>query len=100
MSNGNSNGKNQLKRIEKKLDALAFKLDNAGFQEYVDYTTDKKRMYKNAFRSGLLRGLGTAVGFTLLGALALYILRLLAQSSIPFLGDVIAEIVKIVDSKT
>ena len=89
-----------MKRLEKKLDSIAEKLDNAGFQEYVEYATDKKRMYRNAFRSGLLRGLGMAVGFSLLGALFLYLLRFIAQSSIPLLGDFISEIVKIVDSKT
>lgn len=88
-----------MKRLEKKLDAIASKLDNAGFQEYVEYATDKKRMYKSAFKAGLLRGLGMAVGFTLLGALAIYLLRLAAKSSIPLLGDFVSEIIKIVDSK-
>ena len=91
---------NQFKRMEKKLDDIAMRMDSMGFQEYMEYVQDKSGAYKRAFASGLLRGLGAAVGFTLLGALLLYILRWLAGSSIPLIGEFIAEIIKIVDSKT
>lgn len=86
-------------RIERKLDALTGYLEKSNFKDYVEYIHNRKRMYRNAFVMGLFRGLGTAVGFTLLGALVVYLLQVLAKSSIPLIGDFIAEIVKIVDSK-
>lgn len=91
--------KEPIGRIERKLDALAGNLEKSNFKDYVEYIHNRKRMYRNAFILGIFRGLGTAVGFTLLGALVVYLLQALAKSSIPLIGDFISEIVKIVDSK-
>ena len=89
-----------LRRVERKLDELLFNMERSRFKEYVEYMHDRKRMLKNAFLFGIARGLGSAIGFTLLGALLFYLLRLVAESSIPILGDFIARIVEIVESKT
>ncbi|MDD3921123.1 MAG: DUF5665 domain-containing protein [Eubacteriales bacterium] len=89
-----------LKRLERKLDDIMFNMERSRFKEYVEYIHDRKRMLKNAFLFGIARGLGTAVGFTLLGALLIYLLRILAESSIPILGDFIARIIEIVETKT
>jgi hypothetical protein len=48
------------------------------------------------FIAGLARGFGMAIGFTLLGAMVLYLLRQAVFLNIPIIGNFIAEIVKIV----
>jgi len=48
------------------------------------------------FMAGLARGLGMAVGFTLLGAMVIYLLQLLARHNVPFIGEFISDIVRIV----
>ena len=52
-----------------------------------------------SFRVGILKGIGSAIGFTLLGALVVYILHLLAQSNLPYIADFISNIIDIIESK-
>ncbi len=89
----------RLKSIERKLEMLAESLEKAHFTEYIEYVHNKRRLYRNAFLLGIFRGLGTAVGFSLLGALIIYLLRAVAKTSIPVLGEFIAEVIRIVDGK-
>ena len=47
----------------------------------------------------LARGLGMAVGFTILGAALVIVLQGLAQRNLPVIGDFLAEIVQIVQRR-
>jgi hypothetical protein len=51
------------------------------------------------FIGGVARGFGIAVGFTILGAIVLYILQKLVVLNLPLIGSIIADIVKIVNQK-
>lgn len=48
---------------------------------------------------GLARGVGTAVGFTILGALLLLVLQRLAQQNLPVIGNFLADIVTFVQNR-
>ena len=48
-------------------------------------------------QAGLMRGFGTAIGFTILGAAVIYFLQQLAYQNLPLIGGFIAEIMRIVD---
>jgi hypothetical protein len=50
------------------------------------------------FLSGLMRGLGMAIGFTILGALIVVLLRKLAASSIPYIAELISKIIEIIEN--
>ncbi|MEL7607915.1 MAG: DUF5665 domain-containing protein [Bacillota bacterium] len=89
----------RLKRIEERLENLVSSLEKARFHEYLEYIANRKRMLWTNFLMGLARGIGMAIGFTLLGALVIYILRQIAASSLPVLGDFIAKLMDIVESK-
>jgi len=82
--------------IMDKIDDFARTLEKMRFAEYLEYLGDTRKMLIINFVAGLVRGFGMAVGFTLLGALTLYILTRLANENLPIIGDFIAEIVKIV----
>lgn len=82
--------------IMDKIDDFARTLEKMRFAEYLEYLGDTRKMIIINFVAGLVRGFGMAVGFTLLGALTLYILTRLANENLPIIGDFIAEIVKIV----
>lgn len=84
-------------RIEKQLNHLAENLDKSGFFEYMLYVRDRSKLLTRNFLSGLMRGLGMAIGFTLLGALIIIFLQKLASSSIPYLADVISQIIDIIN---
>lgn len=81
---------------EERVEKIALTLEKAKLGEYVDMMSKPGRLLYSNFIAGLARGFGMAIGFTLLGALALYFMRALVMLNLPFIGGFIAEIVKIV----
>ncbi|MGI6129384.1 MAG: DUF5665 domain-containing protein [bacterium] len=81
-------------RLQEQVDRLAYSLDKARLGEYVELQTNTRRLLYLNFWAGVARGFGMAVGFTLVGAALLYLLRQMV--SIPVLGAFIAQIVDIV----
>lgn len=65
-------------------------------EEYVRFAGDRKARLKDAFLQGIMRGLGAMVGFSILGALVLYLLQLLAAKNLPVIGEFIARVVSMV----
>ena len=49
--------------------------------------------------SGVARGVGMAVGFTILGAILVIILQDLARHNLPLIGDMLAQIVSVVQKQ-
>ena len=64
--------------------------------EYVRHAENRKRLFWNHFWGGIARGLGMAVGFTILSALLVVLLQDLARRNLPLIGDALAEIVRVV----
>lgn len=79
-----------------KMRELARTLEKMKFGDYVEYLNNTKRMLVTNFISGLARGFGMAIGFSVLGAIALYFLTKLANQNIPIIGNFITEIVRMV----
>ncbi|BCV24727.1 DUF5665 domain-containing protein [Gelria sp. Kuro-4] len=79
------------------VERLARTLEQNRIAEYVTLQQDTRRLLYLNFVAGVARGLGMAVGFTLVGAVALYILRRMV--SIPVIGTFIAQIVDIVTTQ-
>ena len=82
-------------RIERIIDAA----ERMKLAEYVRYQSDRKRRLRDAFLEGVLRGLGFMVGFSRLGALVIYLLQGLAQQNLPLIGDYVAKVVMLVESR-
>ena len=66
--------------------------------EYIEMVRSPRRMLVINFVSGLARGLGIAIGATVLGAIFLIFLLDLAQSNIPLIAEFVARIIKIVET--
>lgn len=77
---------------------LALLLDRARLAEYVELMQKPHSMLWRSFTAGLFRGMGFALGFLLLSALALYILNLVVDLGIPILGDFIAQLLVYVEN--
>ncbi|MBO4384780.1 MAG: hypothetical protein J5854_05110 [Clostridia bacterium] len=92
------NSDKRLGEIERRLGAIAGALERSRFIEYAEYSSDLKRMLKRAFLYGAARGLGMAVGFSLLGALVIWLLDIIARSNIPYIAEFISKIVSYVES--
>jgi len=65
---------------------------------YLRYVHDWRRRLIFDFLSGVARGVGFSVGFSILGALLLYLLRNMALSNLPVIGRFLAELVRIVEN--
>ncbi len=83
------------KRMNDYLDAL----ERLKLPEYIRYLDDRKRFIRTQLVAGLLRGVGMAIGFTLLGAVIVLILQRLAQQNLPLIGNFLVEVVEFVQKR-
>ena len=83
--------------LARRVESLALAMEKMKIAEYVEYINDTRRMLAVNFMAGVARGLGMAVGFTILGALVIYMLQKLVLLNLPLIGDFIASIVRLVD---
>lgn len=82
-----------------KMEEMLFHLEQLRLAEFLAYEKDWKRRLLMQFLGGIVRGLGTAVGFTLLGALVVWLLQGLAQRNLPLIGDFLAQLLALVEGK-
>lgn len=95
----NSDETTHMEKTVQKLDEIALAMEKLGIAEYVEMLNNPRRLLRINFWAGMARGLGMAVGFTLLGALVLYILQKLLVMNVSGIGNFIAEIVNIVQNQ-
>lgn len=67
--------------------------------EYIEYLQNRRRLLFTNFIAGLMRGLGFAIGFSILGAVVVMLVQKLALANLPGIGDFFAEIVRIVQMR-
>jgi len=84
--------------IMKKLEEISERMQGLNLAEYIEMVRSPRRMLVINFVSGLARGLGIAIGATVLGAIFLIFLLDLAQSNIPLIAEFVARIIKIVET--
>ena len=84
--------------LKRKVRMLSDRIESSRLADYISYLEKPRRMLAYQFAGGLLRGFGIAIGFSLLGALALYILRQVALANLPGLGKFISDIIQLVES--
>jgi hypothetical protein len=85
--------------IKKQLDQMAELMEKMKIADYVELMQSPYRLLWLNFIGGVARGFGIAVGFTILGAIIIYILQKLVVLNLPLIGNIIADIVKIVQQK-
>lgn len=74
-------------------------LERMHLDDYLEYVSNRRRMLTNNFFYGMLRGLGFAVGFSVLGALTVVILKNLVSENIPVIGDFLAEVIHAIEAR-
>lgn len=85
----------RLENIEKKLTKLSENIEKARIAEYIEIMNNPKKLIFYNFIGGLARGLGTAIGLTLLVALLIFILRKIVD--LPLIGEYIADLLDIIE---
>ena len=83
-------------RLECQLARIISTMERINIEEYLRYIDDRKRQFRVNFMAGVARGLGAAVGFSVLGALMLAILRQLITANVPVIGGFLADVVRMV----
>lgn len=85
------------KLILRRLENLSCRLELMHLDAFLRYVHDwRKRLFFD-FLSGIARGIGFSIGFSVLGALLLYLLRNMALSNLPVIGEFLAQLVRIVE---
>ena len=90
------NNDNRQEALIRQIDRWIEAMERLQLAEYVRYTQDRKRMFWSHFWGGVVRGLGMAIGFTILSAVLVLILQDLARRNLPLIGDALAKIVSLV----
>jgi hypothetical protein len=90
---------NDLKSLGKKIDELGISMEKLGIAEYVEMLNNPRRLFFINFWSGVARGFGMAIGFTILAALVLYAMQQVVILNMPLIGDFIADLVNIVQNQ-
>lgn len=92
----NKNQDSSYLKLKNTIDKLSIYMEKMKLAEYVELLYDTKRLLWINFISGVARGLGMAIGFTVLFAIIVIILRHLVTLNLPVIGEFIAEIVRLV----
>lgn len=87
------------KLLMKYVKKLSHQLESMRIAEYIDLLQKPSRIIYLNFLAGIARGLGIAVGATIVFAILVEILSRLIVLNLPVIGDVIVEIMKIVEVK-
>lgn len=85
--------------LGEKVQQLITALEKANIAEWIELYRTPWRLLAINFAAGVARGLGLAVGFTILGAVIIYIIRELALLNLPVIGKLIAQIVRMVQQE-
>lgn len=84
--------------IAAQLERLAMYLEKMNVAGYVELMQHPARLLFLNFAAGLARGLGIAIGATLIFALMLELMRRVILLNIPGIGEFVAEIMRIVET--
>ena len=87
------------KKLEEKLDRFAQALERSNISDYIQLIQKPFRMIGVNLLAGIARGLGIAIGMTLVAAIVVIILtKVLSQLiTLPIIGEQIAQIVALVN---
>ncbi|MCL5981755.1 MAG: DUF5665 domain-containing protein [Firmicutes bacterium] len=88
-----------LSRLYQQVSRLLQEIDKFNMAEYMELLNNPRRFFWLNFLGGLARGLGAALGATILAAFAIYILQRVVVLNVPLIGGFVAEIVRIVQNK-
>ena len=80
-----------------RFEKLANQLEALRLDDYLCFCQNWKRRLLHDFCSGIARGVGFSIGFTLLGAMILYLIKNAALENLPGIGRFLAEVVRIVE---
>lgn len=85
-----------VEKLVEKLEQTVEAVEKAGIAEWVELFRNPRRLLYLNFLAGVARGLGVAVGFSLMGAILVLLLGRLARLNLPIIGEFVADVARIV----
>ena len=92
--------KKREKELINKIDKINYILSENEILDLMELLGNSKKFLFRNFLSGIIKGIGTGIGFTILTAIIIIILQRIVTLNIPVIGKYISDIVEIVKSKT
>lgn len=84
--------------LVRRLEMVASRFELMHIDAYLRHVKNWRKRLLMDFVSGVIRGIGFSVGFSVLGALLVYLLRNMAMANLPVIGRFLAELVRIVEN--
>ena len=81
------------------IDRLILTLEKMNLKAYLDLVGSRRRMIINSLLYGILRGLGFSIGFTILGAGLVVLLKHLLENNLPQFSGFIAEVIHAIEER-
>lgn len=85
--------------MEEILHRIEYHLERLRIVEYLENQRNLKRSLIVHFLHGIMRGLGFAFGFSVLGAIVIAILRKLLIGSVPGMQEFLADMIRAAESR-
>ena len=85
--------------LDEKMERFIAAAERMRLGEYIRFESDRRRRLWDAFWQGVARGLGVMVGFSILGALLIYILQDIAQRNLPGISAILARVITLVQMR-
>ncbi len=82
-------------KLYTQLQQVGQQLEKFNIAQYLEMLNNPRRYLFVNFAAGLARGLGFAIGFTLLGALVIYFLQRLVVLNLPVIGEFLKTLIEI-----
>lgn len=90
--------KTRLDKLMKSIDDLNYALIKNRFIDLSEILGNRKELIIRNLISGISKGIGIGIGFTLLTAVLIIVLQKIVTLNIPVIGDYISDIVDIVEN--
>ncbi len=81
----------------KTIEKVSMYLERSRLNDYVYLIDKKSRWIRINLMGGIFRGIGLAIGFSLLGAVAFLVLQQVVTLNLPLISDFIAELLNLVE---
>ena len=85
------------KILIKKIEKLNRSMEQNNIQNVITTMGSPKKMLLRNFFSGIVRGVGISIGFSLFSAIVIYLLRRVIMLNIPVISEYIGDIIDIVE---
>ena len=81
------------------IDRLILALEKMNLKAYLDLVTNRRRMIVNSLLYGVMRGFGFSIGFTILGAGLVVLLKFLLENNLPQFSGFVAEVIHAIEER-